>query len=67
MHTVNNDTGSLKANVPASVGDLIQIEGERNPRKITYIMGMGEKQHLCCKGTGPFPIGPVEFIVIKGA
>ena len=65
MRTLNNDTGSLLVgDITINVGDLIQIEGEKNLRKVTYLMGQGAKQHACCKGTGPFPVGAVEFIVI---
>ncbi len=62
--TINNDTGSLKVgNVLGEwhVGDRIQIEGEAKPRTISYVMGKGEKQHVCTKSFGPFPLGNVEF------
>ena len=63
--TNNNDTGSLKVGVvPCKVGDSIQIEGEKTPRLVTYIMGKGEKCHACCAGTGPFPMGEVVFEIL---
>jgi hypothetical protein len=66
MKTVqNNDTGSLHVgNVEISVGSEIQIEGEGKTRKVTYLMGKGEKTHACCKGSGPFPEGLVTFSVV---
>ncbi len=61
---INNDTGSLKAGVNGEgfkVGDEIKINGENKVRKISYIMGKGEKCHFCMKGTGPVPVGDVEW------
>lgn len=61
----NNDTGSLKApGATVAVGDLVQITGEKTPRKVTYIMGAGDRQHLCFRGTGKVPTGPVEFEIL---
>lgn len=60
----NNDTGSLLiGSVEAKVGDTLFIEGEGKGRTITYLMGKGEKQHACCKGSGPFPEGLVTFSI----
>jgi hypothetical protein len=61
---LNNDTGSLKvgkAGENLKVGDKIRISGEDKIRTISYIMGAGEKTHVCTKGFGPFPLGEVEF------
>lgn len=61
----NDDTGSLHVgDVAIQVGDSIQIVGESKSRTVTYLMGKGSKQHACCKGSGPFPSGKVEFSVI---
>lgn len=64
--TQNKDTGSLKIGaVPAALGDLIQVNGEKSPRKITYLMGSGDRTHAVCKGTGPMPTGEVEFEIVQ--
>ncbi len=62
--TNNNDTGSLKVGNllgELAVGDRIQIEGEAKPRTITFLMGKGDKLHVCAKGSGKFPLGLVEI------
>lgn len=59
----NNDNGSLNVGnvLPNKVwakGDKIQIEGEGDKiRTVTFVMGSGEKQHICFKGQGPLPKG----------
>ena len=63
VQITNNDTGSLKVGLAGAhlkVGDSVQIRGEVSPRCISYIMGAGERTHICCKGTGPMPVGEVE-------
>jgi hypothetical protein len=60
----NNDTGSLKvgaAGANLKKGDKIRIAGETADRVISYVMGAGEKTHVCTKGFGPFPLGEVEW------
>lgn len=67
MKTTNaKDPGSLNVGTnPANVvkGDKIQIVGEAAPRTVSYVMGSPEKNnvHLCMKGTGPVPLGEVEY------
>jgi hypothetical protein len=64
---INNDTGSLKVGSSLgklAVGQKLQLVGEQKVRTITYVMGEGEKQHVCAKGTGPFPIGDVEVELV---
>jgi hypothetical protein len=71
MHkTYNQDTGSL--NVGATdvrVGDRIQIQGEPNARTVTYVMGRAARGnlHAVCRGTGPMPVGEVQFTAIRAA
>jgi hypothetical protein len=67
---VNNDTGSLKVGLVAGtkkwqVGDKIKIEGENKVRTTTYVMGSGERTHLCFKGQGPLPLGEVVFQIVE--
>ena len=73
--TTNNDDGSLKVGTSAGtrdwkVGDQIQIQGEGKIRQVTYIMGKGEKCHLCFgKGTklgnqGKVPQGEVTYEIV---
>jgi len=62
--TTNNDTGSLKvgaAGAGLKVGDKIQVAGEKAARTITYLMGTGDRLHVCARGTGPFPTGEVSW------
>ena len=64
----NNDTGSLKVGTSAGdykweVGSEFTI-GDKN-YKVSYIMGKGEKCHLCCKGCGIFPVGSVTYTIKK--
>lgn len=64
------DTGSLNVGNSAGrefkVGEKIQILSEgAKIRTITYVMGKGEKQHLCFKGQGPVPLAEsVEYRVL---
>lgn len=69
VREVNKDSGSLFIGDLAVVakGDLIQIQDETAPRRITYVMGEGSRCHVCCKGTGPFDTGRITFKVIKAA
>lgn len=70
MKTNNlRDTGSLHVGVSGGAtkwekGMKIQIAGEPAVRTISYVMGLGEKTHLCCKGTGPMPLGEVEYSLV---
>lgn len=75
MKTNNNDAGSLFVgqNLEPRYQHMgipeaqlyIQIAGEEKARKVTYVMGSVKKGwHLCCKGTGPFALGEVEFEVV---
>jgi hypothetical protein len=64
----NRDTGSLKvASLDVRVGDAVEIVGEGAPRTVTYVMGRPERGtlHVVCRGTGPMPLGDVEFEVIR--
>lgn len=68
--TNNRDTGSLGVGLVAGTkewrpGEKIQIEGEANTRTVTWVMGKGEKIHLCAKGTGAFPLGEVRFRIVS--
>ena len=65
---VNNDTGSLK--VGTSAGDHIwaagqKIQVETKLYTLTYVMGKGEKCHVCAKGCGPFPLGTVSYSIVN--
>jgi hypothetical protein len=68
MKTTNNDTGSLKVGTSAGdhvweVGQKVKI-GERTVT-ITYIMGRGEKTHICFGKQGfRCPEGEVEYSVV---
>lgn len=70
--TINlKDSGSLNVGNSAGrefkVGEKIQLLSEGSKvRTITYVMGKGEKQHLCFKGQGPVPTGsePLEYRVV---
>lgn len=67
--TVNQDTGSLKVGrFEASAGDLLVITGEANHRRVTSVSGRPSRGTVCvhCKGTGPMPIGQVEFELLRG-
>lgn len=66
--TENNDTGSLKVGTSAgehvwAVGDQLKI-GDRQ-LKVTYVMGKGDRCHICCKGGGIMPIGVVKYEIIE--
>jgi hypothetical protein len=75
----NNDTGSLKVGTAAGdkawkVGDKLKIvggvdgditQGEGKTRAVTYVMGKGEKCHLCFKGQGPLPLGEVVIELVE--
>ena len=67
MKTTNaKDAGSLHVgNNPLNIqkGDVIQISGEQKTRTVTYVMGSVAKSnvHLCMKGSGPVPLGEVEY------
>jgi hypothetical protein len=70
MKTQNpKDPGSLNVGSnPLNVvkGQEIRIKGEDRNRKVTYVMGTPEKGnvHLCMKGTGPVPLGEIEYEVV---
>lgn len=70
MRTTNNDKGSLKVGLSAggkvwAIGDKLAIDGEgAKVRTVTFVMGKGEKTHLCFKGQGEVPMGEVEFELI---
>ena len=68
MKCTNVDTGSLKVGSGEyAVGQSIRIAGEDKDRKISYVMGSSAKSNLClcCKGTGPMPVGEVTFELVK--
>jgi hypothetical protein len=67
----NNDNGSLKVGVSAgnkiwAKGDKIQIEGEGEKiRTVTFVMGSGEKTHLCFAKQGPVAKGQVDYRIVS--
>lgn len=67
----NNDNGSLKVGLSAGTkvwgqGDKIQIEGEGEKiRTVTFVMGSGEKTHLCFAKQGPLPKGAVDYRIVS--
>lgn len=66
---INNDEGSLKVGISAgdhvwAIGQTIRILGENKTRKVTYMMGEGEKKHLCFKGQGKVEVGEVEYEIV---
>jgi hypothetical protein len=70
FRTFNNDTGSLKVGLSAGnrqwkIGDKIRIEGEGKVRTVTYVMGSGQRTHLCFKGQGTLPLGEVMFQIVE--
>jgi hypothetical protein len=68
-----NDDGSLKVgsalpNHTWAKGQKIQLEGEPQPRTISYVMGKGDKTHLCTAGFGKFPKNQkVSFRLVNDA
>lgn len=73
MFKTNNDrdTGSLKVGTTAgdhewAAGQKIKIAGDK-VRTITFVMGQGEKTHLCFKTQGPVPKGVVEYELVEEA
>lgn len=68
--TINaKDTGSLNVGTTAGTkswkeGDKLEILGEGKVRTVTFVMGKGEKTHLCFKGQGKVPLGEVSFSVV---
>lgn len=65
------DTGSLKVGTSAGShkwepGQVIRLAGEDKLRKISYVMGNGEKTHVVAKGTGPFPTGDaIQYEIVQ--
>lgn len=69
--TINaKDPGSLNVGSNPEkivVGEKIQITGEDKVRTVTYVMGSTAKNnvHLCMKGSGPVPLGEIEYTVLR--
>lgn len=72
FNTINNDDGSLKVGISAGdisfkVGDRIKLLGEAKVRTVTFVMGKGEKTHLCFKAQGKLPMGEVSYEMVGEA
>jgi len=63
----NDDNGSLfTGELRLQKGDLIQVQGESSPRRVTYIMGSDRKGwRVCTRGCGAFPCGPVRWMAVN--
>lgn len=65
----NNDTGSLRTgDEKLEEGDRIQIDGESNLRRVTYVMGSDRKGwRASFAGQGVLPLGQVRWRVVDHA
>jgi hypothetical protein len=67
----NNDNGSLKVGLSAGTkvwgkGDKIELSTEPGKvRTVTFVMGQGEKTHLCFAKQGPLPKGQVDYRIVS--
>jgi hypothetical protein len=66
--TINDDSGSLlTGGLRLREGDLIQVEGEPKPRRVSYVMGSDRNGwRVCTRGFGAFPYGPVRWRLVEG-
>ncbi len=66
--TQNRDNGSLRTGeVRLEVGDVIEIRGEGNQRRVTYVMGSVANWHATFRGQGAVPEGQVEWRLVSRA
>src|SRR4051794_21135975 len=67
--TENHDTGSLRTgDEKLEAGDRIQIDGEVNLRRVTYVMGSeANGWHANFAGQGSVPQGQVRWRVVAQA
>lgn len=72
----NKDSGSIPLNeLPAQyrvngtrpTNLLIHLDGEKEARRVTYVMGSEKKGfHVCCKGTSEFPAAAEGVLIVEG-
>jgi len=63
----NNDNGSLfTGDIKLAEGDWIQIDGEANPRRVTYVMGSDRNGwRSTFAGQGAVPQGQVRWRIVE--